>query len=83
MGEPEDLLEERHLRLDANERPEFDIWRWVDFWYPTHHVVPFKRRVYEQALRHLEPLAEALCSLSLSEQRLALAAEVEAAGSSG
>ncbi|MBK9495864.1 MAG: RNA pyrophosphohydrolase [Alphaproteobacteria bacterium ADurb.BinA280] len=46
------------VRLDATESPEFDSWRWVDFWYPLEHVVPFKRRVYAQALNHLAPVAE-------------------------
>ena len=57
--------EEAHFRLDANEKPEFDLWRWVDFWYPSEHVVSFKRRVYEQALKHLLPMAEALCQTPL------------------
>ncbi|MEO5625473.1 MAG: hypothetical protein ABIQ70_05655, partial [Dokdonella sp.] len=57
------------FRLDANEHPEFDHWRWVDFWYPAAHVVNFKRRVYEQALRHLVILAEGSCSVSLREQQ--------------
>ena len=39
--------------------------------HPTaaQHVVNFKRRVYEQALRHLVPLAETSCSVTLREQR--------------
>ena len=41
------------LRLDITETPEFDGWRWVDFWYPLQHVVTFKRTVYGQALGHL------------------------------
>ena len=41
------------LRLDASSHPEFDHWRWVDFWYPVEHVVTFKRGVYARALRHL------------------------------
>ena len=45
------------LRLDLTEKPEFDHWRWVDFWYPLEHVVVFKRGVYSSALRHLAPLA--------------------------
>ena len=61
--------EETAFRLDAHEHPEFDLWRWVDFWYPTQHVVTFKRRVYEQALRHLAPLAEGSCNICLHEQR--------------
>ena len=50
--------QESEVRLDAYETPEFDSWRWVDFWYPLEHVVSFKRRVYAQALTHLAPYAE-------------------------
>jgi putative (di)nucleoside polyphosphate hydrolase len=53
------------LRLDASDKPEFDIWRWVDFWYPAIHVVNFKRQVYERALRHFAPLVEELLSVQL------------------
>ena len=63
------LGEESAVRLDATDKPEFDHWRWVEFWYPAQHVVNFKRRVYEQALRHLVPLAETSCSVTLREQR--------------
>jgi putative (di)nucleoside polyphosphate hydrolase len=50
---------EERVRLDASEHPEFDLWRWVDFWYPPNHVVSFKRGVYWRALRQLLPLARA------------------------
>lgn len=43
--------------LDRTDSPEFDAWRWVDFWYPQTHVVSFKRDVYTRALAHLAPLA--------------------------
>ncbi len=71
--------EEAHFRLDANEKPEFDHWRWVDFWYPSVNVVSFKRSVYEQALRHLLPMAEALCQMPLRELDAARMAAEEAA----
>ncbi|MEZ5584973.1 MAG: RNA pyrophosphohydrolase [Candidatus Competibacteraceae bacterium] len=48
--------DENDVRLDSSERPEFDHWRWVDYWYPLKAVVPFKRQVYFQALRDLAPL---------------------------
>ena len=48
---------EADLRLDATDKPEFDHWRWVNFWYPLEHVVTFKRGVYARALRHLAPFA--------------------------
>ena len=50
---------ESDLRLDLTDRPEFDGFRWVEFWYPVEHVVAFKRQVYEKALKHLEPIATA------------------------
>jgi putative (di)nucleoside polyphosphate hydrolase len=50
--------EETDLRLDLTEKPEFDHWRWVDFWYPLDHVVTFKRGVYAHALQHLAPFAQ-------------------------
>jgi len=60
--------EEDALRLDANEKPEFDIWRWVDFWYPAANVVNFKREVYERALRHFAPVVEDLLSVQVGHQ---------------
>ena len=42
--------------LDSSERPEFDHWQWVDYWYPLRAVVPFKRHVYWRALHELAPL---------------------------
>jgi putative (di)nucleoside polyphosphate hydrolase len=56
------LGDESLLRLDATDTPEFDLWQWVDFWYPASHVVAFKRDVYERALRYLAPLAGALAA---------------------
>lgn len=39
--------------LDATDEPEFDRWRWVDFWRPVNEVIYFKRRVYARALHEL------------------------------
>ena len=47
---------ETEVKLDAHDRPEFDSWRWVNYWYPPSQVIYFKRRVYRQALRELAPL---------------------------
>ena len=55
--------EESDLRLDLTDKPEFDHWRWVDFWYPVEHVVTFKRGVYNSALRHLAPVARTIAGL--------------------
>lgn len=46
--------------LTDNEKPEFDHWQWVSYWYPLDQVVYFKREVYRRALRELaHPLAGA------------------------
>ena len=50
---------EQRFRFDNSETPEFDEWRWVDYWYPVRNVVPFKRGVYKKALRQLHPLMSA------------------------
>jgi len=55
--------DENCVRLDGTDRPEFDQWRWVDFWYPLEHVVAFKRGVYERALHHLAPAARRLIDI--------------------
>jgi putative (di)nucleoside polyphosphate hydrolase len=44
------------VRFDASDKPEFDSWRWVDYWHPLREVVFFKRDVYKRALRELSPL---------------------------
>ena len=39
--------------LGRNDKPEFDRWRWVSYWYPLNQVIYFKREVYRRALREL------------------------------
>ena len=46
---------EDRVRFDRSDKPEFDRWRWVDFWHPVKEVIYFKRRVYAQALHELGP----------------------------
>ncbi|MEM8984066.1 MAG: RNA pyrophosphohydrolase [Pseudomonadota bacterium] len=41
------------IHFDATDKPEFDRWRWVDYWRPVNEVIYFKRRVYAQALSEL------------------------------
>ncbi len=41
------------LNLRATDHPEFDAWRWNDYWVPLDVVVEFKRDVYEMALTEL------------------------------
>ena len=42
-----------NLNLRATDHPEFDAWRWNDYWVPLDVVVEFKRGVYEMALTEL------------------------------
>src|SRR5574343_790199 len=41
------------VSLRATNKPEFDAWRWNDYWVPLDAVIEFKRTVYEQALNEL------------------------------
>lgn len=50
------LGEESDVRLDRSRHPEFDTWRWVDYWRPVSEVVSFKREVYRKALTELAPV---------------------------
>jgi putative (di)nucleoside polyphosphate hydrolase len=49
--------QESDIRLDATGEPEFDRWRWVDYWQPVKEVIYFKRPVYVKALHELASLA--------------------------
>lgn len=48
------LAEDETVRLDVGEKPEFEEWCWVDYWYPLKEIVFFKRHVYKKALQELE-----------------------------
>jgi hypothetical protein len=39
--------------LALTAEPEFDAWRWVDYWEPVREVIYFKRPVYARALTEL------------------------------
>ena len=45
--------QDHNLNLRATNHPEFDAWRWNDYWVPLDVVVEFKRGVYEMALTEL------------------------------
>lgn len=44
---------EDEVCFDTTGQPEFDGWRWVDYWLPVEEVVFFKRDVYQRALTEL------------------------------
>jgi len=45
------------FRFDTTAQPEFDRWRWVDYWQPVREVIYFKRGVYSRALHELGKVA--------------------------
>lgn len=44
------------VHFDSTDSPEFDRWRWVEYWRPLREVIYFKRKVYKRALEEFEPL---------------------------
>ena len=42
------------VSLRGNERPEFDAWRWHEYWIPLETVIEFKRESYRRGLLELE-----------------------------
>ena len=46
--------DDNRVELNKTQKPEFDDWRWVNFWYPVDQVIEFKRDVYRKALQQLE-----------------------------
>jgi putative (di)nucleoside polyphosphate hydrolase len=47
------LARDCDVKLRASGHPEFDAWRWSDYWVPLDAVIEFKREVYQQALTEL------------------------------
>ena len=41
------------VSLRASSHPEFDAWRWSNYWVPLDAVIDFKRLVYQMALIEL------------------------------
>ncbi|ABE50390.1 RNA pyrophosphohydrolase [Methylobacillus flagellatus] len=55
------------VSLRASTHPEFDAWRWSDYWVAMDSVIEFKRDVYRMALKEL--------SMHLTEHRRPRVAE--------
>ena len=49
------LGKDSDITLNIHEPPEFDAWRWYDYWATANEVVLFKRAVYLTALQELYP----------------------------
>ena len=44
---------DERFRFDTTDQPEFERWRWADYWSPVRDVIFFKRAVYVRALEEL------------------------------
>lgn len=49
------LASDDEVRFDLSQKPEFDAFQWVSYWYPVNKVIEFKRDVYRRALKQLAP----------------------------
>ncbi|MEQ1602689.1 MAG: RNA pyrophosphohydrolase [Methylophilaceae bacterium] len=63
------------ISLRATSHPEFDAWRWSEYWVPLENVIEFKREVYRKALNEL---SSHLCG---SRSKMRDDAEISATGS--
>jgi putative (di)nucleoside polyphosphate hydrolase len=50
------LSDESRINLNKMLYPEFDAWRWVNYWYPVDHIIDFKRQVYKKMLSFFAPI---------------------------
>ena len=46
------------ISLRASGHPEFDAWRWHDYWVPLEAVIDFKRESYRLGLEQLAAFLE-------------------------
>ena len=51
------------IHLRATRQPEFDGWRWHEYWAPIDEVIEFKKNVYERALTELSCFARGVESM--------------------
>ncbi len=49
------LGENKDIALTTHPEPEFESFRWVNYWEPARRVIYFKRPVYRKALKALAP----------------------------
>lgn len=56
---------ESDVSLRAINQPEFDAWRWHEYWAPIDEVIEFKKTVYFKALTELATFLPELESLDV------------------
>ncbi len=50
-------VSEVDFNFTRTAEPEFDDWRWTNYWEPVREVIYFKRPVYVSMLTELAPIA--------------------------
>ena len=60
---------ESDVNLRATQHPEFDGWRWHEYWAPVDEVIDFKRDVYLGALSELSRFLRGLESFAEFSER--------------
>lgn len=50
------IADETSVHLNRTSTPEFDEWRWVNYWDPLKCVIAFKKAVYRSALQEFASL---------------------------
>lgn len=53
------LGQDSDIQLLNNAKPEFDAWRWEEYWQVPDLVIDFKKQVYQLALEELEQFMNA------------------------
>ena len=43
------------IDINATNHPEFEAWRWNNYWVPLRDVIEFKRDVYKKVLLEFAP----------------------------
>lgn len=43
--------DDNKIALDSGKKPEFNDWRWINYWEPITQVIYFKRNIYLQVLQ--------------------------------
>ena len=54
------ISDDSAINVRASDKPEFDGWSWVSYWFPLGKVVAFKRDVYRRAMTELAPRIDKL-----------------------
>lgn len=50
------VCNEQNINVQKSTAPEFDSWRWVNYWHPIHQVISFKRDVYRRVMKEFSPI---------------------------